>query len=341
MRVRRSVAGDREELRGLFETVFRRSFPKEEWAWKYEGDGVGYVLENEGGAVVGHTGYVRRRMTVEGQAVTASLRVDTMVHPDARGKGAYRTLLEASVRMEEEEGVAFLYGFPSEQAKGPLMKVTGASAVTGVPKYRLVTRPFRILAFYIGVLKFLTPLDRLAVRLLARKQKALPDGVTLQRVTGEEGHLPWSVSDLVTKPVQALRDPAFVHARYIEHPDAAYQVYRVDQLQQPVGYVVTKIEERTRRGRVVKEGRIIDLALPGAVDAAGVVGGVSGIMTAEGASFIQLWSLGATVMADAVEANGYQADGEPMTLVVKTLTKDRAPLYSKNWFITMGDVDSY
>ena len=341
MLVRRSVTGDREVLRGLFEAVFARSFPKEEWAWKYDDGNAGYVLESEDGAVVGHTGYLRRRMTVQGVVVTASLRVDTMVDPKEQGKGVYRKLLEESVRMEEEQGVSFLYGFPSEQAKGPLMKVTGASAVTGIPKYRLVTKPFRLLSFYIGVFKVFTPLDKLAGSITTRKRRTLPDGLTLVKVTAESGLLPWSVSDLQTKPVQLVRDPTFVKERYIEHPDPGYQIYRVDDEQQPVGYVVTKIEERTRKGRTVKEGRIIDLALPSSLDASGVIGEVTRRLTEAGVSFIQLWSLSDTVLGEAVQANGYQADGEPMTLVVKPLTEDMSPVYRENWFITMGDVDSY
>ncbi|ADI00544.1 GNAT family N-acetyltransferase [Salisediminibacterium selenitireducens] len=338
MEVRISSKNDTEQIAALFEAVFNKPFDHAEWTWKYDTEGAGYVLVSEG-RILGHTGYLRRRMTVHNSVRTMALRVDTMVHPDARGKGAYRMLLEESIRQEREAGITGLYGFPSDMAKGPLIKVTNAKEVSGVPKYRLVTAPVTLASLYLPFIKPFRFLDGLFQR-WRFKSDGSKGGLSLKEISDKAGLPSLPEETARTGAIQAIRDQAFFEARYLRHPDP-YRLYAVLQEGDTIGLIVTKTVTHERRGRQIEEGRIIDMALIGDADWSQAAHLATTRLADEGAAFVQLWAMPGSVLAEAVKEAGFSSSGSPMTLVVKELNGRDDLGDPEDWHITMGDVDSY
>ena len=336
--VRLSTKHDRKQIASLFEAVFNKPFDHAEWAWKYDEGNAGYVLESDG-RILGHTGYLRRRMTVHRREKTMALRVDTMVHPDARGKGAYRMLLEESIRQEREAGVAGLYGFPSDMAKGPLIKVTDAKEVSSVPKYRLVTAPVTLASLYLPLLKPLRFLDGVVRRWRFRGSGA-KGALSLEHVSDQDALPSFLKETTSTAAIQAIRDQAFFETRYRRHPDP-YRLYAAVRDGEAVGLIVTKTVTHERRGRQIEEGRILDLALACDADWAEAAGLTAAHLAGEGVAFVQLWAMPGSRLAGAVEQAGFASAGSPMSLVVKELDETDDLGDPKDWHITMGDVDSY
>src|SRR5690554_6031271 len=96
MGVRFYQPGDEEQINRLFTKVFQKERSLEEWKWKFvdkPGEMNPWILVfEENNQILGHISLWVNEAYINGQPQKIGVRIDTMVDPDARGKGIYRQL---------------------------------------------------------------------------------------------------------------------------------------------------------------------------------------------------------------------------------------------------------
>jgi GNAT superfamily N-acetyltransferase len=88
--------------------------------------------------VVGHEATIPINMSIAGKECLASLALNSSTLSEWRGQGVFSGLIRAACEVTRERGIAFIYGFPNEQAYGPRVKHCGYKDVGSVP---LLVRP--------------------------------------------------------------------------------------------------------------------------------------------------------------------------------------------------------
>lgn len=75
------------------------------------------------GRLVAVRPFMRWRFRRGDDILTAARAVDTATHPDARGKGLFRTLTEAGIELLREEGADFIFNTPNDQSRPGYLKM--------------------------------------------------------------------------------------------------------------------------------------------------------------------------------------------------------------------------
>src|SRR3990172_6816394 len=115
--VRVAHEGDAAKIGTLFEKVFGFSRRMEHYQWKFLENPTGLqlivVAETEGGDIVGQYALWPVMLQLERREYLGAQSLDTMIHPDYRGKGMFMTLANACYEIAAAQGVKVLYGFPN------------------------------------------------------------------------------------------------------------------------------------------------------------------------------------------------------------------------------------
>jgi GNAT superfamily N-acetyltransferase len=96
------------------------------WSWKHLASPFGrsYLLVAEsGGRIVGLRAFMRWTWWSSGQPVLAVRAVDTVTHPDWRGRGIFTRLTLDMVERVRSEGVAFVFNTPNQRSRPGYMKM--------------------------------------------------------------------------------------------------------------------------------------------------------------------------------------------------------------------------
>jgi GNAT superfamily N-acetyltransferase len=99
---------------------------REYWAWKHLANpfGPSYLLiAEERGAIVALRAFMRWTWWSSGQPVPAVRAVDTVTHPDWRGRGVFTSLTLAMVERVQSEGVAFVFNTPNDHSRPGYLKM--------------------------------------------------------------------------------------------------------------------------------------------------------------------------------------------------------------------------
>lgn len=113
--------------------------------WKHDENAFGpsptWVATDGDGRVVGVRCFMRWRFVDrDGRGWQAVRAVDTATHPDARGRGIFRTLTLGALPQLTEAGTGFVFNTPNEQSRPGYLKM-GWSPVGRVPLGVLPTGP--------------------------------------------------------------------------------------------------------------------------------------------------------------------------------------------------------
>lgn len=237
--IRQARVADRPAILDLCRIAlgWRSEDPNEAFfRWKHEENAFGpsptWVAE-EAGRVVGVRCFMRWRFRVGGGEVWDAVRaVDTATHPDARGKGVFRSLTLGALPELTESGTGFVFNTPNEQSRPGYLKM-GWSTVGRVPLGVLPTGPgaLRRAAGWTGADKWGVPSD-----VGSAPEEAFADTQALQ-------HLLWR--RLPTPRIRTDLDVDVLRWRYGFAP-LGYRVELVnDKLED--GAVVFRLRQRGQR----------------------------------------------------------------------------------------------
>jgi len=123
--LRRFRVSDVDGIVELFKTVFEGNLTRQWWEWKYSSNPAGFrgeegdiwVAESHDGPIVGHWAVIPEIMQVGTRIITVGQAVDAATHPDFRGKGIFRNLVNC-VLSDVEKRYGFVFGFPNELYRG-------------------------------------------------------------------------------------------------------------------------------------------------------------------------------------------------------------------------------
>ncbi|GAA0436671.1 hypothetical protein GCM10008983_11750 [Lentibacillus halophilus] len=346
MTVRAYQTGDEPQIQALYHKVFEKDRSRDEWAWKFRDPPNAlnpfiFVYEDDG-ALLGHIALWVSDAYINGVTEPIALRVDTMVDPDARGRGIYRQLNDAMLTAATDQGIKLLYGFPAAQAKEQLLKTTNAVHAGDVARHRVILDPVALAAC---VFSFLKPLKTLGTWYKRWKRRhasgdVLPEGWTLREVTTcDEQFDELADACQQMKPVMLKRDAAYLQWRYLRHPEATYRLIALSKDGHLQGYVVLTTETVPfKKGQAVI-GHVVDAL---AYDDASVWEYLAkgAVATLAAADVIQLWASPDATAAHAFARIGVKEHDRPMPLVVNDLGADTGHHLS-DWWLTQGDVDSF
>ncbi|KGP92417.1 hypothetical protein N780_13515 [Pontibacillus chungwhensis BH030062] len=339
MPIRTYQPGDEPKIQALFTKVFHKERSNEEWEWKFlqhpNAHNPWILLFEEEGEVLGHISLWIADAWIDGKQRTVGLRVDTMVDPDARGKGIYKKLNEKLLEEATEQGIDFLYGFPAEKAKELFLRYTGATHLTDMPRYVLMQRPVALLSSKLTPLKLFKMLDAPISKWQTRKLK--PHGGTIEDVSEFDQAFDQLAEDTKHQAkAHLIRNAEYLNWRYTKHPEKTYKTFAYYKEETLRGYLTYSIEQKPdyTNGFIIdwlaREEEDWDILLKEAAQRLKEV------------DVIQTWSLKATSSAKALEKHGFIHKDSPMPLVGKDIAHDTAHLHNDEaWYITPGDIDSF
>ncbi|QZX98848.1 GNAT family N-acetyltransferase [Halobaculum rubrum] len=257
--------GDVGDFLDLFEATWdeRRS---EEWVrWRFEEnpylDHVPMFVAEAGGRVVGARPYFAFRMRVGTEPALALLTVDTMVHPDHRGRGLFTTMTRRSLDYYADGDVDFVFNQPNEASRSGYLRL-GFRALDRCRTYHRVRHPGAFLDEYLGEWSA-SGITRGADLLMSGYlQLSTGDGwdtddVSVRRVAGVAvGELAHLARRPVLPGITADRDEAFYRWRF-----ASPEWQRTTYIASQGGETLAAVIARTRtNGEGVMMTQIADLA---------------------------------------------------------------------------------
>lgn len=105
------------DIYSLFEIVFHKKRNVCSFHEQFENTSKGYsyhAIAVENGKIVGHNVYLPFTYLYNETPFLLCLSVDAMIHPEYRGRGLYRQLLEACEDMAVSDGCVLRIGFPND-----------------------------------------------------------------------------------------------------------------------------------------------------------------------------------------------------------------------------------
>jgi hypothetical protein len=129
--VRAATAADAPGIRRLFQRVFKKELPEEEWEWKFAMDPDGWygTVALADGEIVGNYAGWAMRLLLEGEERLVFSVGDVATDPSVRNlggrRGVYRTMTEAFYETVGSRGIPFCFGFPNARALEISNRVAG------------------------------------------------------------------------------------------------------------------------------------------------------------------------------------------------------------------------
>ena len=139
-----------EELRGLLTTCFtqphdvvfkERRYFREPYPHRW-------VIRNEHGAIVAHIGVHEKSVESEGRSFRVGGIAEVCVHPDYRGRGYVRMMLQCAHEWLSEHGYTFaaLFGAPPVYGSSGYVQVTNLVYGGGEEGWKKVTAMVKVLS---------------------------------------------------------------------------------------------------------------------------------------------------------------------------------------------------
>lgn len=186
---------------------------KLEWKFRQQPGGEGLVaVARLGGRIIGLNGFMAGRFRLGGGEVQGYQSMDTIVTPEARGKGVFGKLLNTFYAKTDG---ALLYGFPNVNSSPAFFGKLGWSHFGPVP---MLIRPLRTGYFAKKVARFLPDLP---VPLLAR---GVSDAEEIERFDERSTETWRRFASGIGCAVE--RDADFLNWRIADHPTERYSILR-------------------------------------------------------------------------------------------------------------------
>lgn len=225
-------------MRELFGRVFKHEMTDAHWHWKY-GDGRGQAIGSmRGGRMVAHAGSVSRDILLRGEPARASQVCDVMVesgaHTALARRGPFHAVAATLIEQQIGWGMPHLvgFGFPNRRAFSVAKRLDLYVAVDEVLCLRWTLRSPEAGAQHGGIAE--SPSRHAVARLQTNDLIGAEHLALLERAWRE-------MANALRESIVAVRDPAWIGRRYLEHPVARYELALIGSAQtEPVGVVITR-----------------------------------------------------------------------------------------------------
>lgn len=213
--IRSYTSGDETGINDLFESVFHKKRSIEQWQWKFQtlsSHSPIIIVAEEDQQIVGHAACLLfDGVDVNGSPILIGERVDIMVHPDYQGRGIYKQIVKELISECERQNVAYLYGFPAEQAKNIFMDIAQATDLGNINRYVSLNLP--------------ALLQKRSPHRLMKTLSEIELTNMEQMVEHNQIHVKRTKSFLINR---FIRHPFLDY--YVYHSDTDYVIYRIDRL---------------------------------------------------------------------------------------------------------------
>jgi hypothetical protein len=216
------------------------------WRWKHVDNPAGpsptWVAEDASGRIVGVRTFLRWRFVSPGGPRSAVRAVDTVTHPDMRGRGLFRSLTMLGLEELAGQGVDFVFNTPNDQSR---------------PGYlSMGWRPVRKLGVSVRP-RGLTGSVRMARNRLPADLKSLPIGAGRPASEGLDDATCGVFADAPRHGLTTMRDAAYLRWRYAGLPALAYRVVTLSS-DPAEGVAVVRL----RRRGCAREATVAELFAP-------------------------------------------------------------------------------
>jgi GNAT superfamily N-acetyltransferase len=219
---------------------------REFWNWKHVANpfGPSYALAAEAdGRLVGLRLFLRWRFRCDGREIPAVRAVDTVTHPDWRGRGIFSRLTRELLERVEEDGVALVFNTPNAASRAGYLKM-GWCDVGRVP---VLVRPLRPLRMLFGSQDEARSRRRPTEAEEGDRVATAPGTVPVDELLDSEAAGTLTLDgDGEAGRLETARSPAFLRWRYAAVPGIEYRA----AWRSAAGDVAaTIVRGRIRRGR--------------------------------------------------------------------------------------------
>lgn len=343
MGIRFGQENDEKEINRLFQLVFGKQRSLNHWYWKYTRhphNELPFILVYErNNHIVGHVALWVSSCYISGVEKKVGLRIDTMVDPQSRNQGIYQKLNEELLKIARQGGVEILYGFPAPKAKQKLLQRTQAANAGEISRYVLLLNPVKAASSKIKGLKLLNITGELYKRMRLRgRRKDWPSAWKIEPVSQcDDRFTELAVKTNKLKRIMIKRDKFYLNWRYHQHPDNTYNMLAISFENSLCGYIVTKQETKKAGSTFINVGTIVDwLSIEDEQARKYVI--EAGISQLQNSDVIQTWMTPGNG-ADLLKQSGFIEKDKPASLIIHSLLDKDYTL--DDWWLTLGDVDSY
>jgi hypothetical protein len=284
------------------------------WHWKHQDNPAGasptWVAEDGAGRIVGVRTFLRWRFTSPDGPRSAVRAVDTVTHPDMRGRGLFRRLTLLALEELAGEGVDFVFNTPNDQSRPGYLSMGWEP----VRKLGVVVRP-RGLGGALNMARNRVPAELESLDTDA----GVPAGLGLDEPTCR------AISDQPVSGLSTRRDAAYLRWRYAGLPALAYRVLSLSR-DPAEGVAVVRL----RRRGIAREATVAELAAPSALAAVRLTRRIVHVTGADYAIAMPLVSRG---------GGGLPGPGLGPLLVARTVSS--TPPAASAWRLSLGDVELF
>tara|TARA_Y100001970_G_scaffold129887_1_gene160129 strand:- start:6725 stop:7663 length:939 start_codon:yes stop_codon:yes gene_type:complete len=112
---RRVIDKDISKIQNLFKITFKKNITKKYYFWQYKNKkNFNSFVAYKDKKVVGHIGFVNKKILFNKNLFLCIYRHTTMIHPDYRKLGIYKNLMLYSYNILKNEKYLFILGWPNE-----------------------------------------------------------------------------------------------------------------------------------------------------------------------------------------------------------------------------------
>lgn len=187
-------------------------------------------MAESGGRIAGSLAAVIKPFVFDGEDVAAAQSVDTMVAPEWRGKGLYRTLSSKFITILKKKNIRVIFGFPNRNSRRGTVKYQGRREV-GFPLYVLPVSPAGVLRFALKKTPPLLSESIFSFEKFIRKMGASLLGLDNDpfEEAGEFGGEYTEFFERVKEDFSlwVKRDAEYLNHRYCRKPGASYKIQNI------------------------------------------------------------------------------------------------------------------
>jgi hypothetical protein len=348
--------GDEEELNNIFNQIFNTKRSLEEWNWKFRENLLSHIniltVVEFKGRIIGQYGSFPCRYKYRDRLVNASLVVDNFVLPEFRGglRGIQWKAWKNGWEVSVEKGMAFGMGFPTPKHYVIGKRILRYSEFAEVPVlYKRLSWRLAVKSRFPFLPDFMThavsAFSRLGYRAAAKfgsckgKQSS-----TIRRVVAfdEKFDQFWEKVRAQYEILQ-VRDRTYLQWRY-RKPGSEYEIFVSEKGNEMTGYIVLMF--RSEGGQEI--GHIIDLLADEATGAdSDLIRCALLRFISRRVDYVRCWMLRGNSPYKTLRSYGFFERACDQTVkgvcgVFNSEIIDASFIEdSGNWYITMGDADTF
>lgn len=320
--------GDEYQILNLFREAFNEEESLDFWRWKFMqgpfGKGIIKLLF-DGEMLIGHYAAIPMNVLIKNTIIRAICSIDSMTHPDYRGKSVFSHLAKKFYKECEQRGFRFVYGFPNQSIYPIRIRKL---AWRGLGKMSILCKEVE------GKDSTIVPLTEDATFQTQKIENFGDDINSLWHKVKEDYN------------VIIPRTKEFLNWRFVDRPDVNYTKYIITNSNaETLGYIVLKIHA----AKDEVKGHIIDiLSLNNEKIVKELINCALNYFIERDVNIISCWMQDDYFYADVLKKEKFSRKeiGEPypyfgVKLFNEVSTEVKTVEDVNSWYLTMGDCDVF